>query len=130
MKNGSLKCAACRKETSVTSGTIFNKTSVSLNNWFGAIWSITNQKNGVSALGVQRLLGFGSDQTSWTLLHKLRSAMVNPQREKLSGIVEIDETFIGGVVPRKKVKNQPHKSKSVVLIAIELLEPKGLAGSV
>jgi hypothetical protein len=109
----------------VTSDTIFNKTRTSLKDWFGAIWYITNQKNGVSALGGQRLLGFGSYQTSWTLLHKLRSAMVNPEREKLSGLVEVDETFIVGVVPRESIKNQNDKSKAVVLIALELLEPKG-----
>lgn len=125
LKNGTLMCPACRKETSVTAGTIFNKTRTSLKDWFGAVWYITNQKNGVSALGVHRLLGLGSYQTSWSLLHKLRSAMVNPEREKLSGLVEVDETFIGGVVPRKNIKNHNNKSKTVVLVAIELLEPKG-----
>lgn len=126
LKNGTLKCAVCRKETSVTSGTIFNKTRTSLKDWFGAVWYITNQKNGVSALGIYRLLGLGSYQTSWTLLHKLRSAMVNPTREKLSGLVEIDETFIsGGIVPRKNKGNNSSKSKIVVLVAVELLEPKG-----
>jgi len=97
----------------------------SLKDWFGAVWYITNQKNGISALGVHRLLGFGSYQTSWALLHKLRSAMVNPEREKLSGIVEVDEIFIGGVVHRKSIKNHSSKSKAVVLVAVELLEPKG-----
>ncbi len=122
LKNGSLKCTTCRKETSVTSGTIFDKTRTSLKDWFGAIWYITNQKNGVSALDIQRLLGFGSYQTSWTILHKLRSAMVDPEREKLSGLVEIDETFIRRSSSTKSNKNQPN---TVVLVAIELLEPKG-----
>lgn len=125
LKNGTLKCSNCRKETSITSGTIFNKTRTSLINWFGAIWYITNQKNGVSALGIQRLLGLGSYQTSWALLHRLRIAMVNPERAQLSGLVEVDETFVGGVIPRKTNKNHNDKKKSVVLIAIELLEPKG-----
>lgn len=125
LKNGTLKCAVCRKETSVTANTIFDKTRISLKDWFGAVWYITNQKNGVSALGIQRLLDLGSYQTSWTLLHKLRSAMVNPERGKLSGLVEVDETFIGGIVPRKSIKNHRNKRKIVVLIAIELLEPKG-----
>ncbi len=89
LKNGTLKCAAFRKETSVTSGTIFNKTRTSLKDWFGAVWYIRNQKNGVSALGVYRLLGLGSYQTSWALLHKLRSAMLNPEREKLSGALKL-----------------------------------------
>jgi hypothetical protein len=66
-----------------------------MKSWFAAVWFITNQKYGVSALGVQRLLGLGSDQTAWSLMHKLRHAMVDPERDKLSGIVEVDETLIG-----------------------------------
>ena len=82
-------------------------------------------KTGLALFGIHHLLGFGSYQTFWTLLHKLRSAMVNPERGKLSGLVEIDETFVGGVVP--KINNVHHKDKSkiVVLVAEKLLEPKG-----
>jgi transposase-like protein len=119
------KCVQCRKQTSVTAGTIFDKTRTPLKNWFAAVWYLTNQKNGVSALGMQRLLGLGSYQTAWTILHRLRHAMVNPERDKLSGIVEVDETFVGGVVHKTSIENQQDKTKSVVLIAIELLEPKG-----
>lgn len=125
LKNNTLKCPACKKETSITANTIFNKTRTPLKDWFGAIWFITNQKNGVSALGIYRLLGLGSYQTAWTMLHKLRSAMVNPERHKLLGLVEVDETFVGGVIPRKIDKKQQGKRKAVVLIAVELLEPKG-----
>ena len=82
-------------------------------------------KTGLALFGIHHLLGFGSYQTSWTLLHKLRSAMVNPERGKLSGLVEIDETFVGGVVPKISNANHKDKSKSVVLVAVELLEPKG-----
>ena len=64
--------------------------------WFQAIWYLTNQKHGVSALGLQRVLGLGSYQTAWTWLHKLRRAMVRPGRERLMGEVEVDETFLGG----------------------------------
>jgi transposase-like protein len=106
LKSGTLKCPSCKKQTSVTSNTIFNKTRTPLKDWFGAIWYITNQKNGVSALGIYRLLGLGSYQTAWTILHKLRSAMVNPERQKLSGHVEVDETFVGGVVHKKSDGNQ------------------------
>jgi transposase-like protein len=119
------KCVKCRKQTSVTAGTIFDKTRTPLKNWFAAVWYLTNQKNGVSALGMQRLLGLGSYQTAWTILHRLRHAMVNPERDKLSGIVEVDETFVGGIVHKTSTENQQDKTKSVVLIAIELLEPKG-----
>ena len=125
LKNGTLKCSSCKKEASITAGTIFNKTRTPLKDWFGAIWYITNQKNGISALGIYRLLGLGSYQTAWTILHKLRSAMVNPERQKLSGLVEVDETFVRGVIPRKGSKNKQKKHNAVVLIAVELLEPKG-----
>ena len=60
------------------------------------MWYVTNQKHGVSALGVQRILGLGSYQTAWTWLHKLRRAMVRPGRDLLSGEVEVDETYLGG----------------------------------
>jgi len=119
------KCTECRKQTSVTAGTIFDKTRTPIKSWFAAVWYLTNQKNGVSALGMQRLLGLGSYQTAWTILHRLRHAMVDPERDKLSGIVEVDETFVGGVAHRNPSNNQADKEKSVVLIAIELLEPKG-----
>ena len=65
--------------------------------WFMAMWYVTNQKNGVSALGLQRVLGLGSYETAWTWLHKLRRAMVRPGRDSLSGTVEVDETYVGGV---------------------------------
>lgn len=70
-----LKCVQCRKQTSVTAGTIFDKTRTPLKDWFAAIWYLTNQKNGVSALGIQRLLGLGSYQTAWAILHRLRYAI-------------------------------------------------------
>lgn len=65
--------------------------------WFRAGWWVTNQKPGVSAVGLQRALGLGNYQTAWTWLHKLRRAMVRPGRDQLSGEVEVDETFVGGV---------------------------------
>jgi hypothetical protein len=120
-----LKYVKCHKQTSLTAGTIFDKTRTPLKNWFAAVWYLTNQKNGVSALGMQRLLGLGSYQTAWTILHRLRRAMVDLERDKLSGIVEIDETFVSGIVHKTFIENQYDKTKSVILIAIELLEPKG-----
>ncbi|AMM34744.1 transposase (plasmid) [Sinomonas atrocyanea] len=90
-------CKACSRRTSVTAGTIFDRTRTPLRTWFAAIWFVTSQKNGVSALGLQRVLGFGSYETAWAWMHKLRRAMVRPDRELLSGLVEVDESFIGGV---------------------------------
>ena len=95
MRDGLRRCAVCRSETSVTAGTILAGTRTPLVSWFAAIWYVVNQKQGVSALGLQRVLGLGSYQTAWSWLHKLRRAMVLPGRELLSGTVEIDETYVG-----------------------------------
>ena len=92
-------CSACGHQVSVTAGTIFQDTRTPLTLWFRAIWWVVSQKNGASALGMQRVLGLGSYRTAWTWLHKLRRAMVRPGRERLSGEVEVDETFVGGVHP-------------------------------
>jgi transposase-like protein len=92
-------CSACNRKTSVTAGTIFDRTRTPLSTWFAAIWFVTAQKNGVSARNLQQILGFGSYETAWVWLHKLRRAMVRPGRDRLTGVVEADETFIGGVTP-------------------------------
>ena len=89
-------CGQCHHQTSVMAGTIFQDTHLPLMVWFRAIWQVTSQKTGASALGVQRVLGLGSYKTAWTILHKLRRAMVRPGRERLSGIIEVDETYVGG----------------------------------
>lgn len=90
-KDGALLCRACRKVTSVTAGTIFHRSHLPLTTWFAAIWLVTADKNGVSALALQRELGLGSYETAWSMLHRLRRAMVVPGRERLSGLVEVDE---------------------------------------
>ena len=92
-------CGSCGHQTSVTAGTLFQDTRTSLVTWFRAVWWVVSQKNGASALGLQRVLGLGSYRTAWTWLHKLRRAMVRPGRDRLSGAVEVDETFVGGVEP-------------------------------
>jgi len=89
-------CKGCGRQVSVTAGTIFHGTRSSLRLWFQAMWWLTAQKNGASALGLQHILGLGSYETAWTWLHKLRRAMVRPSRDLLSGDVEVDETFVGG----------------------------------
>ena len=88
---GRLICPSCRHQTTTTAGTIFDKTRTELRVWFTAIWTITSQKHGISALGLQRVLGLGSYETAWTMLHRLRRAMVRPDRDLLHGEVEIDE---------------------------------------
>ena len=120
---GRLTCPACRHQTTVTAGTIFDKTRTPLATWFAAAWYVTNQKHGVSALGLQRVLGLGSYQTAWTMLHKLRRAMVRPGRERLSGEVEVDETYVGGA--EAGVHGRETYTKSIVAIAVEVHEPVG-----
>jgi transposase-like protein len=84
---------------------------------------MTNQKHGVSALGLQRLLGLGSYQTAWTMLQKLRTAMVRPGRDRLRGLVGADETYVGGIA--QGVRGRGADCKFIVAIAIEVLSPKG-----
>lgn len=123
-ERGYLHCRDCGKEISVTAGTIFERTRMPLKNWFLAIWFVTSQKHGASALGLKRVLGLGSYQTAWTWLHKLRRAMVRPERDQLCGHVEVDETFVGGSEKCGK-RGGGAERKKIVLIAIEVHEPKG-----
>lgn len=114
---GRLHCQGCQGQTSLTAGTIFQDTRKPLRMWFMAMWYVTNQKNGVSALGLQRVLGLGSYETAWTWLHKLRRAMVRPGRDALSGTVEVDETYVGGVEKGKRGRNT--ETKAIVAVAAE-----------
>lgn len=125
ISRGRMMCRECRYQCTLTSGTLFDKTRTPLRSWFAAIWYITNQKNGVSALGLQAVLGFGSYQTAWSMLQRLRRAMVIPDREQLSGVVEVDETYVGGRDKGRTRAPQPQSKKSIVVVAIELLNPKG-----
>ena len=117
MSSGLYRCQTCKYSGSVISGTLFQDTHKPLRLWFQAIWYIVNQKNGVSALGLQKALGLGSYHTAWEWLHKLRRAMVRPGRDKLSGIVEVNETFIGGAHAGKR--GRVSDGKTLVLIAVE-----------
>ncbi|HWB35483.1 MAG TPA: IS1595 family transposase [Rugosimonospora sp.] len=112
-------CTACGRRTSVTAGTILHRTRTPLTTWFAAVWSVTSTKTGVSAQGLQRVLGFGSYETAWAWLHKLRRAMVRPDRDLLGGpglIVELDETFVGGI---SRGKAGAGTGKVPVMLAVE-----------
>ncbi len=117
-------CRACAVKTSVTAGTIFHRSHTPLSTWFAAIWMITSQKNGVSAQGLQDALGFGSYETAWAWLHKLRRAMVRPGRDLLGGTdrqgrpvgVELDQSFLGGRTPWKPGSGS---AKVPITIAVE-----------
>lgn len=116
-KRGLWRCVRCDLQVSVIAGTIFQGTRKPLQLWFLAMWYITNQKYGVSALGLQSMLGLSRYKTLWTWLHKLRVAMVRPGRDRLSGTVEVDETYIGGKKPGKRGRGA--KGKELVVIAVE-----------
>ncbi len=111
-------CASCGHQASVTAGTIFQDTRTPLTVWFRAIWWVTSQKTGASALSLQRLLGLGSYRTAWTWLHKLRRAMVRPGRDRLTGAVEVDETFVGGLAPGGG--GRAIDNKALVAVAVEV----------
>jgi len=116
-KGRNLRCAGCRLDASITAGTIFADTRLPLATWFAAAWYVTGTKNGVSALGLQRLLGLGSYETAWALLHKLRRAMVRPGRDRLAGEVEADETYLGGFAEGRRGRGAA--SKAIVSVAVE-----------
>jgi transposase-like protein len=103
-------------------GTIFQDTKADLRLWFRAMWYVTNQKAGVSALGLQRALGLGSYRTAWSWLHKLRTAMVRPGRERLTEEVEVDEIYVGGVDPARHGGRQRTPTTALVAAAAEVRE--------
>jgi len=123
-----LMCPSCSHQSTVTAGTIFEKTRTPLRVWLAGAWYVTNQKQGVNALGLQRVLGLGSYQTAWAMLHRFRQAMVRPGRERLKGLVEVDETYLAITdrqAPASPKKRKSNTHKVLVAIAVEMIEPKG-----
>src|SRR3954454_10289571 len=104
------ECVACRKQHSLLAGTIFEQTKTGLAKWFLAIYLVTSSKGGIAATELQRQLGLGSYGTAWTWLHKLRKAMVRPDRQPLAGRVEADETYVGGPRPGKRGRGAAGKT--------------------
>ena len=111
------ECAECGCQTSVTAGTIFQDTRTPLPVWFRAMWWVTTQKNGASALGLQRVLGLKSYETAWTWLHKFRRAMVRPGRDLLLGRVEVDECYLGGL--EESLPGRLNLEKALVVVAAQ-----------
>lgn len=122
--DGRYKCASCGARTSVTAGTLFDRRRTPLTVWFTACWLFATQKDGLSALSLQRALEIGSYPTAWAMLHRLRSVLVRPGRERLTGTVEVDETYIGGEEPGLS-GGRAKGSKALVGIAVEVTEPQG-----
>lgn len=117
-ENGQYQCKYCRYRVSVTAGTIFQDTRIPLQLWFRAVWQVVSQKHGISALGLQRVLGLSRYETTWTMLHRLRTAMVRPGRDRLMGPVQVDETYIGG--PRPGKRGRGAAGKTLVIVAVEV----------
>ncbi len=111
------ECAACGYQCSVTAGTIFQDTRTPLRLWFQAMWWMTTQKNGASALGLQRVLGLKQYQTAWTWLHKLRSAMVRPGRDLLTGRIEVDECYLGAL--EEGLRGRLIESNALIVVAAQ-----------
>ena len=123
--DGRYKCSVCSTRSSVTAGTIFDRTRTPLTVWFTACWLFATGKDGISALSLKRVLEIGSYQTAWAILHRLRSVLVRPGRELLTGKVQVDETYIGGAEPGLTGGRAPGK-KVLTGIAVEVREPRGL----
>jgi transposase-like protein len=118
-----MMCRRCGYQASVTAGTIFHRTRLPLQDWFRAMWWMTDQKHRLSAVGLQRLLGLGSYRTAWSWLQKLRRAMVWPGQDRLGGQVEVDETYVGSVEAGGGRRHPG--SKALVAIAAQI-DGKGI----
>jgi transposase-like protein len=125
LAEGRFECAACSARTSATAGTIFDRTRTPLTVWFTACWLFASQKDGISALSLQRQLEIGSYQTAWAMLHRIRSVLIRPGRERLSGEVEVDETTFGGEEPGLAGGRARGEKKVLVGVAVERMEPRG-----
>ena len=122
--DGSFKCARCKAQTAVTAGTLFDRRRTPLTVWFQVCWEFATAKDGVSALAVKRTLQIGSYQSAWAMLHRLRSVLIRPGRELLSGQVEVDETYIGGQ-EAGLAGGRAKGKKALVAIAVEVRSPGG-----
>jgi transposase-like protein len=114
------QCRSCRHQVSVTAGTVLHRTRLPLRLWFAAAYLVTTHTPGFSAVQLQRQLGLERYETAWTMLQKLRRAMLRPERDRISGTVEVDETYVGGVEAGRRGGRQRDSSKSIVVGAVEV----------
>jgi transposase-like protein len=117
-------CTNCRRQASVTAGTIFEGTRKPLKLWFITAWEIVGHQYGANAVSVKRMLGVNSYKTAWSWLHKLRRAMVRPDRDRLLGVVEVDEMYVGGVGVGAQGRHT--EKKAIVAVAVEVVDEKRL----
>lgn len=113
------QCRRCRHQASVTAGTILHRTRMPLRIWFLAIFFVARHKRGISALQLQRDTGLGSYQTAWTLLHKIRSALGPQTGNRLRGLVEVDETYVGSTHEHGLRGGREVGHKTIVAAAVE-----------
>ena len=118
VRRNKYRCRRCRAEVSVMAGTLFHRTRIPLRVWFLAAWEMTSTKHGTTALDVQRQLGLGSYATAWLLCHKLRRAMVRSGRDQLSGTVEADEIYLGGLEPGRR-GGWSSLRKAIIVVVVE-----------
>lgn len=114
------ECRACGHQTSVTAGTVMHKTRTPLQVWFWAAYLVATHHPGISAVQLQRQLGIRRYETAWLILHKLRRAMVAPERSLLRGPVEVDEFYVGGIEQGRGAGRKSGSTKAIVVIAVEL----------
>jgi transposase-like protein len=115
--DGRWRCAGCDRRVSATAGTIFDNTRTPLTTWFSVAWQMISSKIGVSAIHVQREMGLGSYQTAWAMVHRYRSVMVRPGRDRLTGDVEVDESYLGG--PESGVAGRGALGKVLIAGAVQ-----------
>jgi predicted RNA-binding Zn-ribbon protein involved in translation (DUF1610 family) len=118
-----LQCTACERQVSVTAGTVLHKSHLPLRTWFLAAWLMATHTNGISARQLGRQLGLGSYKSAWLLVRKLRRAMVDPAREPLAGLVEVDETslsFRAGDGPAERRPGRSHDGRLLIAGAVEI----------
>lgn len=115
-----LRCAKCGYIFSATAGTVMENTKLPLATWLQAAYLMVTDKRGISAKQLQRALGIKGYETAWSILQKLRVAMVNPDRSKLTGRVEVDESYIGG--PEEGKRGRGAGGKCLIMGAVEVRE--------
>jgi transposase-like protein len=115
-----LQCRSCRHQTSVTAGTVLHRTRIPLRLWFAAAYLVTTHTPGFSAVQLQRQLGLARYETTWTMLQKLRRAMLRPERDRISGVVEVDEAYVGGIEEGRRGGRWRDSAKSIVVGAVEV----------
>lgn len=115
-----LQCASCGHQVSVTAGSVMHRTHMPLRHWFWAAYLTTTHTPGFSALQLQRQLGLTRYETAWAMLQKLRRAMVRPERDRISGTVEVDESYVGGVEEGRGGGRKRDSGKAIVVAAVEV----------